>query len=102
MENFRFTLFNALTLLLMVLTAGMALARAKASPKANWPLAYYALAMAFALSLRYSLNPWFVAAGAVCSLMVRAGHGAAPAARAAEFAVLAYVFARSVALLLMW
>jgi hypothetical protein len=102
MENIRFTLFNNLTLVMLALTAGMAVVRARVRPQASWPLAYYVLVLAFALGFRYSLNPWFAGAGGVCALMVRAGHPAAPVARLAEFAVLAYIFARLVALLLMW
>lgn len=98
----RFTLFNNLTLFIMALTAAMALVRAKAPATANWPLAYYAVISGFALAFRYSLNLWWVAAGIVCALIVRTAPSARRVARAAEFAVLAYVFARSMALLLMW
>lgn len=102
MESFRFTLFNSLTLFIMALTLAMALVRARAPATANWPLAYYPVILGFAIGFRYSLSLWWVAAGIACAVLVRAAPRTRPAARVAEFGVLAYVFARSVALLLMW
>jgi dolichyl-phosphate-mannose--protein O-mannosyl transferase len=102
MENFRFTLFNDLTLLILALTLAMAVVRAKAPPTANWPLTYYAVLLGFALGFPYSFNLWAVVGGIVSALLVRLAPQARPAARIAEFAALAYVFGRSVALLLMW
>jgi hypothetical protein len=102
MEGFRFTLFNSLTLFVMVLTLAMALFRRRARPETAWPLAYYVVIAAFAIAFRYSLSLWCVGAGVVFALLVRFVPEARRAARVAEFGALAYVFARSVALLLMW
>ncbi|MFB3826997.1 MAG: hypothetical protein ACE15B_09515 [Bryobacteraceae bacterium] len=101
MENFRFTLFNGLTLFVMALTVATALARLARRRGSNWPLAYYALLLAFALGFPYSLNPYVIGAGAALALAIRFGRPAAPV-RVAEYGVLAYVMARSVALLLLW
>jgi len=102
MGDFRFTIFNNLTLAVAALTLAMALARMRVRPEANWPLAYYAPVLAFALGFRYSLSLWWVGLGAVSAALVRFAPTARRAARVAELGALAYVFARSVGLLLMW
>ncbi len=101
MEDFRFTLFNGLTLLVMALTIATALARTGARRESNWPLAYYALALVFALGFPYSLNSYVIAAGVVLALLIRFGRPIR-AVRLAEYGVLAYVVVRSVALLMLW
>jgi hypothetical protein len=102
MENFRFTLFNTLTLLVMALTVAMAVVRARTRPEAAWPSLYYAAVAAYALAFRYSLNLWLLAAGILAAALLRFAPRVRPYARVAEFAVLAYVFIRSAALLMMW
>ena len=101
MENFRFTLFNGITLFIMAATAGIAAIRIAGRNRSRWPLAYYPVLLGYALGFKYSLNPGWVAAGAALTLMVRAGVQPL-AARIAEYAVLAYVFWRALGLLLLW
>ena len=86
----------------MGLTLSMAAVRARVRPEANWPLAYYAVVAGFAVGFAYSLSWWGVGAGVLCAALARWAPGARRVARVAEFAVLAYVFARCVGLLLMW
>lgn len=101
MEGFRFTLFNNLTLFVMAATVGMVAARARAPRKAVWPMAYWVLVLAFAAAFQYSLNMYLVATGILVAALLRYAPRPQPV-RIAEFALLAYVFARCVGLLLMW
>jgi hypothetical protein len=101
MENFRFTLFNGITLFILALTIAIAIHRIRARKAGNWPLAYYVVALGFAFGFPYSLNLACVFAGLALALAIRLGF--LPwAARWAELAIWAYVLARCMALLLMW
>ena len=101
MENFRFTLFNGITLFIMAATLGVAALRAAGRAGSKWPLIYYPVLLAYAVAFPYSVNPLWAAGGLALSLMVRFGVFAA-AARLAEFVMLAYVFWRGLALLMLW
>ncbi len=101
MEGFRFTIFNSATLTVMALTVGMALARSRTGPEARWPILYYVPVAAFALAFPYSLNLYWVSGGILAALLVRYLPWQRPA-RIAELAVLAYIFIRSLGLLLLW
>jgi hypothetical protein len=101
MEYFRFTLFNAVTLLVMGLTVVVAQRRFAGRPTSNWPLAYWALTMAYAVGFHYSLNVLLIAIGAALALMIRLGFHAANA-RWAEMVVLIYVLWRCLALIFLW
>lgn len=99
MENVRFTLFNGITLLVMALTAAMAVARIRKGPV--WPAAYYLAIAGYAIAFPHSLNLYMVLAGIVCALLLRYGVlGRVPLL--GEFGVLAYVLGRSAALVMMW
>lgn len=101
MENFRFTLFNGITLFIIAATVGVAALRAAGRAGSKWPLAFYPVLLAYAIGFPYSVNPWVAGAGLLLTLMVRFGVLARPA-RLAEFAVLAYVLWRGLSLLMMW
>lgn len=101
MENFRFTLFNGITIFIMAATAGVAALRAAGRAGSKWPLVYYPVLLAYALGFPYSVHPLWPAAGLALSLMVRFGVFAFPA-RMAELVVLAYVFLRGLALVMLW
>lgn len=101
MENFRFTLFNGITIFIMAATLGVAALRAAGRAGSKWPLAYYPVLLAYAAGFPYGVNLLWAAAGLALSLMVRFGVFAW-AARLAELVVLAYVFLRGLALLMMW
>jgi len=100
MENLRFTLFNGLTLLVMALALAVAAARLRGR-KAWWTWLCYAAMLGYALAFKYSLNVYVLLVSAGFALLAPSRlYGRA--ARLGEFAVLAYVLVRSVALLLMW
>jgi hypothetical protein len=101
MDHFRFTLFNAITLLILALTAAMAVHLIRARNAGQWPLAYYPVTAGFALGFPYSLNLLWVGAGLVLGVTLRAGW--LPwKLRWLELPVLAYFAWRCVALLMMW
>jgi hypothetical protein len=102
---FRFTLFNNLTLALMALTIGTAIARFTARQESNWPLVYYLLLVAYWKAFQGGLNGYWVLAGVACGLLLRYEFlGGIPLkiVRAAELAVFAYMLWRCVGLLLGW
>ena len=77
MENFRFTLFNGITLFIMAASAGVAALRIARRDRSKWPLAYYPVLLGYALGFKYSLNPWVVGGG-------RGAHADGAIRRAAE------------------
>jgi len=96
-----FTLFNGITLFLLVLTAMLAWQRFRGSLTSNWPLVYYVMIAGYALGFRGALNPYWIAAGVACALAIR--FGLYPSrARLVEAIALGYVAWRCVGLLLMW
>ncbi len=99
----RFTLFNAITLLIAAVTlaTGVALARGKLRP--NWLLAYYLLIAAYWKVFEGALNGVWVVAGLSCAVLLRfnlPGGGGERAVRWGALAALAYVFLRGVDLIL--
>ena len=101
----RFTLFNAITLLIAALTVFTIVQRLRTSRASNWALIYFALLLVYAQVFRYSLNWYGILAGIACALLLRfevPGAKAEKALRAAEFAVLCYVLVRCAGLILMW
>jgi len=102
---FRFTMFNDLTLGLMALTIWVAVARFTARTESNWPLAYYALLVAYWKVFEGGLNGYWVLAGVACGLLLRFEFlGSIPLkiVRGAELAVFAYVLWRCAGLILLW
>ena len=61
MENLRFTLFNAITLFMMALTALLVWRRFAGKLSANWPLGYYLLLVGYTVGFSGGLNPYWVA-----------------------------------------
>jgi len=84
-----------------VLALAIAWQLLRGRPGANWPLAGYAAIAGYTIAFAGGLNPYWVAAGAVCALAVRFAFYPRQV-RWAEMAVMAYVVWRSVGLLLMW
>lgn len=102
---FRFTLFNTATLAVMAATLAMVWIRFNFSLEKTWPLAYYAIVIAYSEVFPGSLSPYWVFAGVVIGLLLRfefMGGVVLKAVRAAEFAVFAYVLVRGLQLLLLW
>jgi hypothetical protein len=101
MEYFRLTLFNNVTLLLMVLTALMALARFRGDLRTNWALGYYAIVLGYALGFKHGLNLRLVLAGSACALLTRFTAWGRRV-RWVELAVLAGIGWRCLGLILLW
>jgi hypothetical protein len=104
MENFRFTLFNSITLLLMALTLAMAWPRHLRGPRRKWALVYWAMVLGYAIGFKYSYDLRWVAAGLAATVGVLQEHRAAGLRylRIAESFALCYIFARSLGLILLW
>ena len=101
MENFRFTLFNSITLFLLALTTVTAIRRFRPDSGGNWPLVYWAIALAYTFGFSYGLHPAWVGPGTLCAILIR--FGVWPSLlRWVELAALAYVAWRSVGLILLW
>jgi hypothetical protein len=99
--HYPFTLFNCITAAVLIATLLMFRHRFAGDFRANWPLGYYAAVGSYSAGFAGSLNPFWVAAGAACAVVIRLGvypRGV----RFAELLPLAYVAWRCVALLLMW
>jgi hypothetical protein len=99
----RFTLFNAITLLIMAATlvTGVALARRKLTP--NWPFAYYLLIVAYWKVFEGALNTFWVFAGLSCAVFLRFHVLGGRAERVlwwGALAALGYIFLRGVDLIL--
>jgi hypothetical protein len=98
--DFRFTLFNDVTLFIMALTMGALVWRLKGRIDSNWPLVYWAIVLAYALAFHYSLNLYWILAGAALGLIGRfARHRLL---RCIELPAFVYVWWRALGLLLGW
>ena len=101
MENFRLTLFTAITLGVLALTGLLLWQRFAGSLSSNWPLAYYAVLAGYTIGFSGGLNPYWVALGIACALAIRFGLHARRV-RLLELLPLGYVAWRCVGLVLMW
>jgi hypothetical protein len=101
MGHYPFTLFNAVTLLILALTLLLAWRRLRGSTRANWPLLYYAAVVGYAIGFSGGLNRYWVAVSVACGVAVRCGFYASRM-RFAELIPLTYIAWRSLGLLLMW
>jgi hypothetical protein len=89
----------------MALTVWTASARFRFRLASNWFSLYYAVIAAFWLGFDGSLNSWWLGAGVVPAVLLRADFlrgGSLTAVRAAELAFFGYVLWRGIALLLLW
>jgi hypothetical protein len=68
---FRFTLFNSVTLFVMLLTIGMIYARFRFHLEATWPLLYYIAPIYYGLAFRDTLDARWVLGGVVCAVLLR-------------------------------
>lgn len=93
--------FSIATLVILALTVAMIVQRVRLRLKGNWPLVYYAAALAYAFAFPYSISPYVLLAGAVCAVLLRF-KAYRPEIRMAEVLVLLYVTWRSIALLMGW
>jgi hypothetical protein len=102
--DFKFTLFNSVTLFVMALTLWTAYARFRFRLMSNWFALYYLVILGFWLGFEGSLNTWWILAGIAGALVLRSGRARGPLCRSArilELAFFAYVLWRSVGLLLL-
>jgi hypothetical protein len=101
MEYFRFTLFNSITLLMMALTAVVAVHRFRGRHSSNWPLVYYAVLLGYTFGFEGGLRPEMVLAGLGCAVSIRFGFFW-KVVRVGELVVLGYVLWRCLGLIMMW
>jgi hypothetical protein len=101
MEYFRFTLFNSITLIVLVGAVVLVWRRFSGALTANWPIAYYAVLVGYTVGFSGGLNPYWVASGIACALAIRLGFYPARV-RFGEAIPLGYVAWRCVGLILMW
>lgn len=101
--DFRFTLFNSITLFILGFTALTLAEFGRKKISRNWPFLYYLPILGFWRGFNGSLNAWWVMTGLACGLLLRF---LPPGGRASklfwwvELAVLAYILLRSADLLL--
>jgi hypothetical protein len=98
--HYPFTLFNGITVLVLVVAILILWVHLRDAFAANWPLVGYAVILGYAIGFPGGLNLFWVAAGVVCGLAIRLGFYA-PYMRYPEGVVLGYVICRCVGLVLM-
>ena len=102
---FEITLFNVVTLMLMVATLLVAARRFSARMDSNWPLTYYGVLLAYWRSYAYTLDTYWVLGGLLCGLILRfefLGGAVEKLMRALEVLVFGYVIYCCVKLILRW
>ena len=101
MGHYPFTLFNGLTLLILLLAAAVVWLRFRGPAASNWPLVCYGVMGAYTAGFSGGLNPYWVAAGAVCAVFLRFARGVGWL-QFVELVPLGYVAGRAFGLLMMW
>ena len=100
--EFKLTLFNGITLMIMGFTLLTAIPLARGRLNRNWPFLYFPLVFAYWRAFDGALNTWWIGAGLVFALFLRfdlmGPRGRAPL-RWLSVAALAYVFLRGIDLL---
>jgi hypothetical protein len=102
---FEITLFNVVTLMLMVATVLVAARRFSTRVDSNWPLTYYGVLLAYWRGYAYTLDTYWVLGGVLCGLMLRfefLGGAVEKLIRALEVLVFGYVIYSCVKLILRW
>jgi len=99
--HYPLTPFNGITALVLVLALLLAWRRFRGALRANWPLFGYAAIAGYTAGFSGGLNPYWVAAGAVCAVAIRLGIYPRQE-RWVEAIALGYVAWRCVGLLIMW
>ena len=100
--EFRFTLFNNITLLVMAFTLWTGVTYARNKLDSNWPFLYYLFVLAYWKIFEGSLNTYWIFGGLICVLPLRfelLGGRVRDIFRWLEIAALAYIFLRGVDLL---
>lgn len=101
MGHYPFTLFNGITLFILLLTLGLAWGRLRGPLAANWPLLCYVAIAGYTIGFSGGLNRYAVGAGVICALAIRLGFYPARM-RLVELVALGYIVWRCVELILMW
>jgi hypothetical protein len=101
MGHYPFTLFNGITLFVLVLVLLLVWWRFQGAPAANWPLVCYVVIAGYTIGFSGGLNPYWVTAGVACAVAIRLGFQPRYV-RWMEAIPLGYVAWRCVGLLLMW
>src|SRR5579862_1595788 len=101
MGHYPFTLFNGVTVLVLALTLSLLWWRFREPLHSNWPLAVYTAIVGYTIGFSGGLNPYWVAAGAVCALAIRFGLYPAQV-RMVELVPIGYMICRCVGLAMMW
>ena len=102
---FPITVFNVVTLFLLLATIVMAYKRFTLPGESNWPLVYYAILIAYWRSFTYSLDNYWVLMGVLCGLLLRFEFLSGPfqkVIRAIELVVFGYIVWRCFVLIMMW
>jgi len=102
---FQITLFNIVTLFLMMATLLVALKRFSGCIDSNLPLTYYGLLLAYWHGNAYTLDNYWVLGGLMCGLLLRfefLGGAVEKLIRVLEQLVFVYVAVRCVKLILQW
>jgi hypothetical protein len=100
-----FTLFNGLTIALLVFTIWLMVVRLQMRFASPWPLLYYVYLTAFWRFFGGSFQGFMVIPGVICALLLRLvplTGWPLVAVRSVELIVLAYVALRALGLLLLW
>jgi hypothetical protein len=100
---FQITLFNVVTLFLLIATVLVAVKRFSARADSNWPLIYYGLLVAYWRGNAYALDYYWVFGGLVCGLLLRfefLGGAVEKLIRLFELVVFLYLAVRCVKLIL--
>lgn len=101
--EFKLTLFNSVTLVIMGFTLLTVIPLAWGRLNRNWPFLYFPLVLAYWGAFDGALNTWWLLAGLVFALLLRfklLGESARTPLRWLSVATLAYVFIRGVDLLM--
>lgn len=101
--DFRLTIFNSITLLIMAVTLLTGLGFVRGKIGRNWPFLYYPLVLAYWGVFEGALNTWWVFAGVGCALLLRLVRREGVFLKVlwwGEAAVLLYILVRGLDLLL--